>query len=724
MRKRPAQRRGAFVYEPETSSAERMKIYLKNNEIRAAILAEVGGEEYKPLKIGELASQLKVPRAKRPAFFKTLRELEREGTITFSRAKRIKLARQSAAATAKILNVSKNGAYAAADDGSGDIFIPRDRLRDAMPGDVAQVRVIDRSGRLPTAEVLKVAERGFIRFTGTVVKRGKTAFILPDGGYKDRIDVIGHDVGDASDREKVLASMKTYPGRNTPGTAEVVSCYGPADRAASCCEALLDNRDIRREFPDAVKKEAVAARFDAAECAGRLDLRDMPIFTIDGAHTKDIDDAVSVRKTGDGFELGVHIADVSHYVAEGSALDKEAFERGTSIYFADTVIPMLPRELSNGVCSLNPGEDRLAFSAIMKIDGSGRTTGFTLKKSVIRSRVKGVYDEVNTLFAGEGDKALEQKYAEVAPEFEDMRKLAKILGDAREKRGAIDFESSDREIILDENGVASDVRRQVRGESEMMIESFMLCANEAVAKFARERKMPFVYRVHEQPDSERLETLAAALKAAGVAADKLRPGLEPGDLAQAMKNTKGLPRARMLSDLALRTMAKARYSPECLGHFGLALEDYCHFTSPIRRYPDLAIHRILTDALAGGQTAERYTLFASQASEQSSKREIVAMQVEWDCDDIYIAEYMTRHIGESFEGTVSTVKQFGMYVELDNSVEGLVRIDKLPGWFEYNEAALTLSCPKSGMSFTVGDRVKVIAARADVSSGQIDFELL
>jgi ribonuclease R len=701
-----------------------MIIYLKNNEIRTSILALVGAGDYKPLKIGELASALKVPRAKRPVFFKTVRELERDGAIVFSRAKRIKPVQQRASATAKILSVTKNGAYAAADDGSGDIFIPRDRLRDAMPGDTAQVRIIDRGGRLPTAEVLRVSERGFVKFTGTVVKRGKVAFILPDGGYKDRIDLLGHDAGDARDREKVLAQMKTYPGKTTPGTAKVVSCYGPADRAASCCEALLDDREIRRDFPDAVKKEAAAARYDAAECAGRLDLRDEPIFTIDGAHTKDIDDAVSVKKTGDGFELGVHIADVSHYVTEGSALDKEAYERGTSIYFADTVIPMLPKELSNGVCSLNPGEDRLAFSAIMTIDKSGATTGMTLKKSVIRSRVKGVYDEVNALFDSSGDDALKKKYAEVLPEFDTMRALADILAAAREKRGAIDFESGDREIILDENGIASDVRRKGRGEAEMMIESFMLCANEAVAKFARERKLPFVYRVHESPDSERLETLAAAMKAAGIAADKLRPGLTPGDLAAAMKNAKDLPRAKMLSDLALRTMAKARYSPECLGHFGLALEDYCHFTSPIRRYPDLSIHRILTDALAGGNTAERYTLFAAQSSEQSSKREIVAMQVEWDCDDIYIAEYMTRHIGESFEGTVSSVKQFGMYVELDNSVEGLVRIDKLPGWFEYNEAALTLSCPKSGMSFTVGDRVKVIAARADVSSGQIDFELL
>jgi ribonuclease R len=363
----------------------------------------------------------------------------------------------------------------------------------------------------------------------------------------------------------------------------------------------------------------------------------------------------------------------------------------------------------------------------MNVDAAGTVTLGRLVKSVIRSRVKGVYGEVNALFGDKADETLRDKYADVLPEFAAMRELAGILRAAKTKRGALNFDSGDREIILDENGVACGVKREERGEAELMIEDFMLCANEAVAKYALSHKLPFVYRVHEEPGREKLEVLAAALRAAGVDAQKLRPGVTPLELADILGRAASSPKAKLLGDIALRSMAKARYSPDCLGHFGLALSEYCHFTSPIRRYPDLSIHRILSDSVAGvaqDEIVKRYTDFAVSSSAHSSECEVTAMQVEWDCDDIYAAEYMSRHIGERFDGTISSVKQFGMYVELENTVEGLVRIDKLPGWYEYDERAFALRCPQTGKCHTVGDAVKVIAEHADIPSGQIDFELI
>jgi len=352
--------------------------------------------------------------------------------------------------------------------------------------------------------------------------------------------------------------------------------------------------------------------------------------------------------------------------------------------------------------------------------------GCQIKKSIIRSRVKGVYEEINRIFDASADSEIKEKYKEVIPVLEDMRELCKVLGEAKKKRGALDFESGDCEIVLDEDGTAKEIKRRERGFSEQMIEDFMLCANEAVASFAHRLKMPFVYRVHEEPDSQKLESLATALKAVGIDASNIHAGLKPADIAAIITQIEASPKAKALDKLVLRSLAKARYSPECLGHFGLALSDYCHFTSPIRRYPDLAVHRILGDILAqgaGDAIVNRYKEFTAEASEQSSLREITAMQVEWDCEDIYKAEYMSKHIGEVFEGVISSIKAFGMYVELENSVEGLVRIDKVPGgWFEYDEVTMSLYCSRTGVRYSIGDSIRVIAARADVSSGQIDFE--
>ncbi len=702
---------------------------MNREEIQKKLRELARADGFRPEGVDALAARLHVPPDERQKFRRIVREMEEQNGVRLTASAQPKNRGKAVPRLkARIVSIVKNGAFAALEDES-EVFIQKSRLAGALPTDEVAVRILHRTGRLPEAEVLKILERHFSEFTGTFGKNGKRYFVKPDSLLKDSIPVTHKGAGDAQDGDKVFARIKDYGGRGQPPMAEIVTAYGSAESGRACCQAVLDRKHVRRQFPAEVQAEAegLPQSLDA-EGADRLDLRGEPIFTIDGAHTKDIDDAVSVQRLPDGYRLGVHIADVSHYVRPGTELDKEAFERGTSIYFGDTVIPMLPRELSNGICSLNPQEDRFALSAQMDIGPDGIVRDYTIHKSIIRSRVKGVYDEVNRLFAGEDDPELREKYREVLPSFPAMQELQAVLSKARERRGAIDFESDDCEILFDEHGVAVDVRLRQRGESEQMIEEFMLMANEAVAKYGSTHKIPFVYRVHEQPEADRLENLATALKAAGVDARTIRPGLKPLDVAAVLRQVADSPQAKALNEMVLRTMAKARYSPENLGHFGLALENYCHFTSPIRRYPDLCVHRILSDMLASGagdEVAARYHDFVEEAATQSSQREIAAMQVEWDCDDIYKAEYMSHHIGEHFDAVVTGVQNYGMYVALPNTVEGLVRVESLPGgWYDYDEKSMTLSCSRSGTRYAIGDKVRVIVAGAEVAAGQVDFELI
>lgn len=686
-------------------------------------------QNYRPMMINELAKSLSVPVESWPEFFNMLKQLEIEGAITVAKSKKVMKADRKNVQTANMRTVTGKGGYASLTDQSSDVFIDKKDLRGAMPTDVITVRILKRSGRLPQAEVIKVVERKFIEFTGTLYKRGKHAYIIPDSGTKEKLEVGPVDSREAKDRDKVLAKIKKYSGKgHTTPTAQIITSYGSSESAAACSLAVLDRYHVRRDFPAVVSEQAKQASADLQIEPSRLDLRGQPIFTIDGATAKDLDDAVSVEKTGKGYRLGVHIADVSHYVRAGSELDKEAFKRGTSVYYADKVIPMLPKELSNGICSLNPKEDRMTFSALIELDNGGRILSYELKKSVINSRVKGVYDEINRLFGGSESPEIREKYREVLPELTLMRRLYEILHAARLQRGAMDFETDESEIVIGAGGTAVDIKKRVRGDAEKMIEEFMLCANEVVATFAQSDAIPFVYRVHEEPDARKLEVLKAALKAAGISDRSIHSGLRPSDMAALLKAIEGSPKAKALNDLVLRSMAKAKYSPECAGHFGLSLKNYCHFTSPIRRYPDLAIHRILGDCLKNGnddKLKRRYGSFVEEASIHSSEREVAAMQLEWDCEAIYKAEYMTAHIGEQFIGTVTSVKSFGMYVTLENTVEGLVRVENLPGgWYDYDEASISLYCAQNGRRYTIGDEVKIIVAKAEVATGRIDFEVL
>ena len=457
----------------------------------------------------------------------------------------------------------------------------------------------------------------------------------------------------------------------------------------------------------------------------RTDLRDLPIFTIDGADTKDIDDAISIEKTAKGFKLGVHIADVSNYVKKGTALDKEANRRGTSVYIADMVIPMLPKELSNGICSLNPNEDRLAFSCLMELDDSGEITSYRFVKSLIRSRVKGVYSEVNRILAGEADDALKEKYAEVIEEIPLMNRLAAVLIKNRENRGAPEINSVESKIICDEKGICIDIKARERGVSEQIIEEFMLAANNCAAKVGMNNHIPFVYRIHEPPSAEKLMMLKDTLTAMGIEPKGINESSAAKDLAQLLRDTGEDPRSPIIHRMTLRTMMKAKYSENPLGHFGLVMKEYAHFTSPIRRLADLSIHRILTDYVIGegSKLEKRYTRFAADNSARATDTELLAVNAERDCEKYYAAEYMKNHIGEQFEGTISGVIGSGIFVELPNTVEGRIDIFNLPeGEYEVrNNIALVETL--SNTAYTMGDKVKVTLAAVNVGMGQIDFTL-
>ena len=668
----------------------------------------------------------------RKDFFYALNSLRAKGKIAETKKKRIHLPehkRETLEAT--IVSLSRGFAFARPDSGSGsdDIFIPAEKLQDAIVGDHVALAGIRQREKGPSAEVSAITEKASRIVTGTLrTEAGKLVF-LPDIAIRYSLPISEKSIVSAKDGDKVQAKLHRVP--HTSGLeAELVKVYGKAENAKICADAILDRYGITSEFSSDALAEAdrSAARGIAPEDQrGRLDLRKVSICTIDGADAKDLDDAISVSRThAGGFHLGVHIADVSHYVAPDGDLDLEARARGTSVYFADRVVPMLPVALSNGVCSLNAGEDKLAFSALIDLDGEGNILSYRFQKSIICSKVRGVYSEVNSIFDGTASLELRHKYFPVIRSLHAARDLAKVLQRQLSTRGAIDLESTESEFQLDENGFCIGIGPRKSGEAEQMIESLMIVANRAAAMLAKSSGIPFVYRVHEQPDSERVELLIHLVDAAGLDSSPLKHGkgkISPADFTAILAEARGTPAQKVISHQVLRTMAKARYDVKPLGHFGLALEDYCHFTSPIRRYPDTAIHRILSASLRAKNKTElqKYAPFASEAAKSSSEAEVRAMSAERDAEDCYMAEYMTRHIGETYQGVVSGVTMRGVFVELENTVEGFVPMESFPDSDYHFDGALSQVDSRTGTRITIGTPLRVRAVGAEVSTGKIDF---
>lgn len=697
---------------------KRIKEYLKQS-----------GTKSVPFK--SLYNKCKGRNAKLPDFKRALSELIGEAVVLETKAG-YKLAEESGLFRAEVTRINKNFGFIRKDDGN-EVFVPGKFFCGAMPGDIVLAKIIPQRNpdkEMPDGEIVEVVRENFKEFTGNAHCENGTWYIYTDNKLKDPIMATECAVS-VHEGDKVLAELTKRGEHHADHRAKITAVFGSSEQAAVCAEAMLYINGVEVDFPNAVLDEARYAEhlgIPEEEKQRRLDLRGEIIFTIDGADTKDIDDAVSVKKLADGWELGVHIADVSYYVKPNSELDKDAFSRGTSIYYANKVVPMLPKELSNGICSLNPQEDRLAFSCIMQLDGEGRLVKYKFSKSVIRSRVKGVYAEINQIFAAKENNTeilpeLSEKYDGLIESLFLMKELAEILTKNKLDRGAPQLETSECKVILDENEVCIDVKARSQGKSELIIEEFMLMANTAAAKTARERNIPFVYRVHEDPAPEKVSDLIETASLLNLKIPHFTE-IKAKHLSDILSEAKDSPLSPIINNLVLRSMAKAKYSEKPLGHFGLVLKDYAHFTSPIRRYPDLAIHRILTDLCYNKQSEEfmnkRYAGFAHDAAEQSSECELTAMRIERDCTDCYIAEYMHGHLGEEFEGIITSVTEFGFYVELPNTVEGLVMTESLPdGPYEFDgRFSLTQNGKKA---YSIGDRVKVICAAANVPSGKIDF---
>lgn len=693
------------------------------NRMEETILATMRSEEIHDWSARQLLKKAGV--LDKLAFYDALRSLKDRRMILLDREHNAKLIPVGEDVEATLVSLSKNFGFARPDGGGDDIFIHGSALQGALVGDKIIVGDIRKDDRGPSGRVRRIVEHKPAQTTGTVSITDEGIELIPDNAIRYNLRMRERDLNGAKNGDKVMASLE-QDYRGDWAYASVKKVFGSGRTARVCADAIVEQYGIPHVFPQEVLEEAERVGNEPIsdeEYAKRLDLRGEPIFTIDSKDAKDLDDAISVKRTDFGYTLGVHIADVSHYVKEGSAIDEEAINRGTSVYFADRVIPMLPEVLSNGACSLNAGTDKLAFSALIELDKEGHITKYDFKKSIINSKVRGVYSEVNEILDGTASEEILNKYAPVMESLMSAKELADILKANSAARGTMELDSGESKFILDENGICIDIMPRVSGEAEQLIEQMMVTANIAAAKFSLDHKLPFLYRVHGTPDPKRVEELVTLLQLVGVPCKEIvKPNPETQDFAAILDRVRGLPCETLVSQRLLRTMEKARYSTEETGHFGLALSDYSHYTSPIRRYPDTSIHRVLS-AFVEGMPAEevrrRYAQFCETSATESSRNEIRALIAERDAEDCYMAEYMSQHIGEHFEGTVSGVTMRGVFVRLENSVEGFVSLDAFEGEDFVYDGLITQRSPKREL--TIGTPLPIIVASAYVATGKVDF---
>ncbi len=699
------------------------------NKLKVSILEKLYSAGEDGMSEKDLVKSLELPKKLAKKLANSLAEMKKFGDITNKKGVwRIKNTDKYFEAT--VSRVTPKSGFILNNYDSLEFFVRGRDLCGAIPGDVVlAVKTAEAEGdRNPEAVVISVLQESDRLLTGVVTAVGNRLMVLPDKLCDEPLYIAKAGREPLHIGDKVAFSIKKRGEHHYEHTVAIAEGFGSAENAKSGAQAYMLVNDLHVEFPEDVLYEASKLNVDDPdpdEVARRLDLRGEPIFTIDGADTKDIDDAVSITKVDGAYKLGVHIADVSHYVKKGSALDKEAFTRGTSIYYADQVVPMLPKELSNGICSLNPNVDRLAFSCLMNVSADGKLMNYRFEKTVIRSRVKGVYSEVNKIIDGTADDDIKEKYARVIDKLPVMLELAEILEKNRENRGAPDIDTPEAKIVTDENGVCVDVKQRERGVAERIIEEFMLIANNAAASLAMKEKIPFVYRVHEPPAPEKLITLNETLTALGINPDGISERSTAADLAKILRDNRESDKYVVINRIVLRTMMKAKYSDEPLGHYGLVMPEYAHFTSPIRRYADLSIHRILTDyvyALSTDKITKKYGKFAAEASMQASNTELAAVHCERECEALYMAEYMKNHIGEEYDGIISGVSPSGIFVALPNTVEGMISVSRLPvGEYEVQHTVI-LTGAANGKVFTVGDKVRVKCVSVNVNGGFIDFE--
>ena len=612
-----------------------------------------------------------------------------------------------------------------------DIYVSQDNMNGAIHDDVVLVEItskmnIDRiEGR-----VLKIIERKIQKYIGLMKfdSKGMGHVILDDSKIKLNIQVPKEKSLNAVDGHKVVVEVDKMMNHNGRCEGHVCEIIGHVNDPGVDILSIIYKYNINVDFPDEVKSQVASMPMEVYESdlKGRRDLRDQVIFTIDGDDTKDIDDAISIEKLSNGhYRLGVHIADVSYYVKEGSPLDTEAMDRGTSVYLVDRVIPMLPHELSNGICSLNPNVDRLAMSCVMEFNSEGKQLDYEIFPSVIRSRIQMTYKKVNSILE---KNIIPEGYEDFADDLRTMEELAEILRKAKVKRGYIDFGVEEAKILVDENCVPTDVVLRERGMGENLIEDFMIAANECVATHIYFMNLPFIYRVHEYPKEEKIRSFLGFVSSLGYQVNGNIKDVKPTTMQAILKQLQDKPEYKILSSLLLRSMQKAVYKPENLGHYGLASKCYTHFTSPIRRYPDTTVHRLLRTYLVEGkvdmQTIKKWEEKLVYIAEHSSERERASVDCEREVDDMKMAEYMEKHIGEEYEGMISSITSFGMFVELDNLIEGLVPLRDMKDFFHFDEERMTLTGEKSHIKYSIGERVVIKVVRASKEEKTIDFEVV
>jgi len=708
-------------------------------------------KEYQPMRAKELAVLLQIPAGKREELHKILDMLLEEGKISINKRGRYEAVRNSTVKKEKetgkkqVKTERKKGQYYTGTfishprgfgfleipEEEEDIFIPEESVGTALHGDTVQIIVKKdgKDGKRCEGEVVKVLERGTREVVGTYQQCDGFGFVVTDNQrfLKDVFIPAGKSLT-AEDGDKVLAEIKDHGNKRRSPEGKIIEILGKPGECGVDVLCVAKSYELPMEFPEKVAKQAerIKETLNEGDFYGREDLRDVVMVTIDGEDAKDLDDAVSLTKDEEFYHLGVHIADVSNYVQYNSALDKEALKRGTSVYLADRVIPMLPKKLSNGICSLNAGEDRLALSCLMDIDKKGRVVSHRIVESVIHVKERMSYTNVKKILLQE-DEELEKRYEELLPMFFQMKELSELLRNRRKKRGAIDFDFPESKLVLDEKGKVVDIYPYEQNIATRLIEDFMLAANETVAEEYCMLGLPFVYRTHENPDMEKMETVLEMVHQAGIKVKKGKETISPKEVQKILKELEGMECEPFFARLILRSMKQAKYTVEDTGHFGLAAKYYCHFTSPIRRYPDLQIHRIIKETLRGKMTEakiQHYKGILEEVARQSSAMERRAEEVERETIKMKKAEYMKQHIGEAFEGTVSGVTEWGFYVELDNTVEGLVHVNSLTDdYYTFDKDRYCLVGDMTGRAYRMGQRVKVWVENADENTKTVDFKI-
>ncbi|WP_340026716.1 ribonuclease R [Paenibacillus sp. FSL K6-1096] len=694
---------------------------------------------YKPLTYDELVSHFAIEdREDFRNFEELLIALEKDGRIVLTRNNRYGVPERMDLLRGRLQAHAKGFAFLIPDDRDHpDVYIHANDLKGAMNGDIVLVRITSRSssgGRME-GEVVRILIRGVTQTVGVFQSLETYGFVLPDDKRINRdIFIPKQSFKGAVDGEKVVVRIVNYPEGRAAAEGEIIEILGHKDDPGVDILSVIRKHQLPEAFPAEVMKEAEQAPDSITEeeiiQQGRRDLRGLNIVTIDGADAKDLDDAVNVQRLENGhYKLGVHIADVGYYVREGSELDKEAYDRGCSVYLVDRVIPMLPHRLSNGICSLNPKVDRLTMSCEMEFDEQMKVVKHDVFTSVIRTKERMTYSDVRKIVEDEDPELLE-RYAPLIEDFRLMKELAMKLRGARMRRGAVDFDFEESKIIVDENGKAIDIVKRERSVAEQIIEEFMLAANETVAEHFHWLKVPFLYRIHEDPDPEKLQNFMAFAANFGYHVKGRGNSVHPRALQDLLEQIQGTKEQTVISTMMLRSMKQAKYDAESTGHFGLAAEFYSHFTSPIRRYPDLVIHRVMREVLenGGALTEKRHEYLASRMpdiAQQSSERERVAVEAERDTEQLKKAEYMQDKVGEEFDAMVSSVTSFGMFIELENTVEGLIRLSALTDdYYHFDEGHMALIGERTSKVFRIGDEVKIRVAKVNMDDHTIDFELL